>query len=202
MMYSIKRYLADKRRLRVRMSGLADRRMGQGPHRRAAARRWGVKERGRIADVQGYACLLLVAIIGLVMLCWIGSAGAETRCYACHSEGLLNIRDAPGGAVIGYLYPGDAVTVLDTAQGWAHVQAAIEAGEGYVSLDYLTDTPGDPACYTVTGSGRVRVRTSPGGDPTGQYVHPGDSVTVTGWLDGWANIGEGWVDASYLEGTK
>ena len=93
-----------------------------------------------------------------------------------------------------------AVAVLEMAEGWARVRADIEAGEGYVSLAYLTDELSEPADYTVTGTGRVRVRTSPGGDPSGQYVHPGDHVTVTGWLDRWANIGAGWVSGEYLEG--
>ncbi len=175
MLYMIRRYRADKSRCKRRAAPVLG------------------------ADRTALACLLAAAGLALLLLCVLAaSARADATCYATHTTGRLNIRDKPGGEVVGYLWPGDAVTVLDTADGWAHVEADIEAGEGYVSMDYLSDQPADSGTYTVTSDGRVRVRNSPDGSPTGHYLHDGDTVTVTGWLQGWARIETGWVDGQYL----
>jgi hypothetical protein len=52
------------------------------------------------------------------------------------STGWLRVRQAPGGAEVGKVYPGESYVVLDTSAGW--LQILLEDGTGWVSGTYTT----------------------------------------------------------------
>ena len=65
-------------------------------------------------------------------------AGQENRLYTARVEtdgGMLNVRDAPGGRVIGSLAPGEEVGVLCDEGEWAEI--AYGSGTGYAAKRYL-----------------------------------------------------------------
>ena len=48
---------------------------------------------------------------------------AEAPTHACRSR-VVQVCDEPGGAIVGYLRRGAAVSVSDTCSGWMHVEVA------------------------------------------------------------------------------
>lgn len=149
----------------------------------------------KMSDRTFYAIMFLI----LCLLAFMSRGKAETTMYVIVDEGTtLNIRENPGGTVCACLYPGDEVNVLQFDDGWAQIDQGGEFSTGWVSLDFLSDTPSiEPYEMVVSSNGRVRVRSCPDGSKV-DYVHNGDTVTVSAWCNGWAKIGKGWVDGSYL----
>lgn len=126
---------------------------------------------------------------------------AETMYAAVEPDSVLNVRFSPSGDIEGYYERGDAVEVLSVQGGWA----AVDFGGNtfYCSADYLSSRPVDePAACTVSASGRVRLRDSPGGSLV-RWLEPGDSVAVLSWRTEngveWARTDAGYVMAAYLE---
>lgn len=97
----------------------------------------------------------------------------EAKClYVGRVEvsGMLNVRDAPGGSIIGSLSPGETVDVLSDEGEW--VQIAHSGGTGYAAKRYIcfaqarqearmviTDEEG--LAFTPMGSFTVRVTAGP-----------------------------------------
>ena len=82
----------------------------------------------------------------------------------------LNVRKGPGGEhdVIGSLYQGDVVEVLDTADGWCRI--LYEGQEAYVSADYIAQKEAET---TVTTTQEVTTTT------TTQTQKPGTTASPT-----------------------
>lgn len=166
--------------------------------------------RGCCRPWTGRAALGMALVLASVAL-WVfafppalAEAGDD---YTVNTAGdTLNIRDNPwvGAEVIGKLWPGDTVTLISEADGWALVSASIEAGQGYVKSDYLTLATADRplGTYQNASGGRVRVRTEPGGDRV-RWLEAGATVDVTRWTDDggetWGFVGDGYVLGSCLE---
>lgn len=151
------------------------------------------------------AALAVLAAIALWILAPPAMAEDPTTMYVLVEEGSclrVHERASMGSGVCMRLDRGDELTVYDVDKyGWAEISRA--GDPGYCRIEYLSDQPPtDPVEY-VTNAGKVNVRKTPGGDMV-RKLERGETVTVTGWMtdkDGtaWANIGEGYVMAEFLE---
>lgn len=151
--------------------------------------------------------LLLTACISLWVFDPPALAEGGDPYVVTAATGTVNIRADPwlGAKVIGYLYPGDTVTVTDYRSGWLLAAAPIEAGQGWVSADYLTLAGTTTGTYRNDSGGRVRIRTEPGGD-SAAWLPKGHTVEVRGWIakDGtqWAETAKGYIDGAYLSAVQ
>lgn len=150
--------------------------------------------------------LLLLLAGALITLAFLDAAQAEdnpTQLYVTVADGSwLNGRLEPDAhsSVEARFQAGDTVDVYAVSGAWAKV-AGGECGFVWCSLDYLSSTPpGDtPETCTVVADGRVRVRKTPENGKTIRWLSTGDTVTVRCRVGGWAYIGDGYVDETYLE---
>lgn len=152
-------------------------------------------------------CLAATAIVVAILfaLPLLSLAMAEeaqpTQMYVMNVTSWLNGRvepDKDSGIEARFLL-GDTVDVYEVSGQWARV-AGGECGYVWCSVDYLASAPPDaePQTYTVRSNGRVRVRETPDGDLV-RWLEDGDTVQVQSWFEGWAYIGDGYVDKQYLE---
>lgn len=76
--------------------------------------------------------------------------------YVSTSSKNLNVRNSAGGAVIGSLRKGTAVTVVETSGGWSRITSPVS---GWVSNSYLSSSPVSSGTTTITGyrTGKYRV---------------------------------------------
>jgi len=65
----------------------------------------------------------------------------------------LNLRQAPGGAVIGSLTNGTQVSILETANGWHEVQVGSQTG--FVSADFVTVDDGSGTGFRFSGKAAI-----------------------------------------------
>lgn len=149
-------------------------------------------QREKAIDIVLVILCALMIVLGVIL-------EAEGEAYTVQtSGGPLNIRAKPwvGAEIVGTLIPGDGVEVVSVSDGWALVEASIEAGEGYVSMDYLTNEAQRTGAYLVDACGRVRVRRSPGGERV-RWLEDGEAVNVERWEmvkgEAWAFVGDGYV---------
>ncbi len=164
----------------------------------------GRQRRERVHQAVDVVLAVLAAV--MVSLALMRTAHGET--YTVQTEsGCLNIRAKPwvGSEIIGWLYAGDEVDVISDSDGWALVTAPIEAGEGYVNMDFLSYAPQECGSYVVDAGGRVRVRKTPNGERV-RWLEDGDTVNVTRWEthkgELWAYVGDGYVLGDCLEAVK
>ncbi len=149
--------------------------------------------------------LLLLLAGALITLAFLDAAQAEdspTQLYVTVADGSwLNGRLKPDAhsRVEARFQAGDTVDVYAVSGSWAKV-AGGECGFVWCSLDYLSSTPpgGTPEICTVVSDGRVRVRKTPDGKLV-RWLSDGDTVTVRCRVNGWAYVGDGYVDEQYLE---
>ena len=122
------------------------------------------------------------------------------------SEGSTN------GDIKGSYAKGDAVTILETKNGWGRTN------KGWISMQYVTTdgsntnnndtdddktttTTTDGTAYFITGSElNIRSTASINGDIKGQYK-AGDRVIVTETKDGWGKTDKGWISMTYAYKT-
>lgn len=148
-----------------------------------------------------YARMSLCMLLVCLMLC--NAALAEgTRLYAIHTEGDLNIREAPEGSRVGYLLPGDEVTLSGFRGEWIRVKCGIDAGGGYVHARYISSFPEAAGTYCNESNGSVNVRKAPGGRVVDR-IRKGETAEVysvfpdkNGEL--WGFIGTGYVSMEWL----
>ena len=150
--------------------------------------------------------IAILCIIAVLLLPVRKPASAEQQTitmYCIVSPGsVLNVRFSPepNAHKEAYLERGDEVEVYYIKDGWA----CIKWGDTlYCKAEFLSyEPPMTPTQYTVTGSGRVRIRSSPGGDFV-QWAHPGDQLVVHAFVmrDGqeWALVQQGAIMAEYLQ---
>ena len=127
------------------------------------------------------------------------AAGTAT----CTDTG-VNVRQTPGGAVIGQLGRGNRFEVDgQISAGWVHVKVA-GIGIGWVSDQYvLYDTAWKAAGTATSTADGVRVRQTPNGTILGQ-VNTGNRFEVDGQKSGeWihvkvAGIGVGYIHQDYV----
>ena len=141
-----------------------------------------------------------------------GSAGSNApESSAWHAAGTatctdtgVNVRQTPGGTVIGQLGQGNRFEVDgQVSAGWVHVKVA-GIGIGWVSDQYvLYDTAWKAAGTATSTADGVRVRQTPNGTILGQ-VNTGNRFEVDGQKSGeWvhvkvAGIGVGYIHQDYV----
>ena len=134
---------------------------------------------------------------------FVGTAFAETEpvWILCQPDSYVNIREKPSGRSnsVGYAECGDVFeTDGKTKGGFLHVIAAIEAGEGWISLGYVVYEQPVYVGYKmiVNSKGRVNARKTIDGKRR-CWVYPGDIVTVY-WMADWAVTNRGFIKSEYL----
>ena len=152
-------------------------------------------------------CLAVAALVSALLfaLPLLKLAMAEeaqpTPMYVTGVKSWLNGRTNPDTTsdVEARFQCGDEVAVYEVSGQWAKV-AGGESGYVWCSVDYLSSAPpeSDPLTYTVRSNGRVRVRETPDGDLV-RWLEDGETVQVQCWFDGWAYIGDGYIQKKYLE---
>lgn len=127
------------------------------------------------------------------------------------SDELLNVRAVPSldGKLVGKMPKGAACEVLDTADGWAHIQSG--EVEGYVSLDYLLTGPDAKLMandlvrtVAVANTDGLNVRESPNTEsPVVTQIRQGEELDYLETLDGWVKVAvdsdEVYVSAEYVD---
>lgn len=126
----------------------------------------------------------------------------ETKIAWVNTSSLnLNVRNAPGGDIIGSLPKGTQVIVYEVQGDWARI-----GDNKWVSNSYLTysEPITSRTMYVSTSSANLNVRDSAGGNVIGSLAK-GTEVTVIGESDGWSHITSpqnGWVSSQYLSSSK
>ncbi|MEA4927856.1 MAG: SH3 domain-containing protein [Candidatus Limiplasma sp.] len=149
------------------------------------------------------------AIVSILLLCavalWVlvPPALADAQ-YTVTVSDYCNVREEPrkDSPDAGDLYAGDTVTGIGYQDGWVLVEAAVEAGTGWVRADLLTLVDYPIGKYTNTSGGRVRMRAEPDGKAVG-WLKAGGTVDVIRWTDvdgvAWAYTDKGYIKSDYLE---
>lgn len=153
--------------------------------------------------------LISAAVLALVIATlFVAVASAETTMYVvCKPESEVSIRneDSENSSREGRLSLGDAVVVDKTSSDgkWFHcIGLGIEAGDGWVSAQYLTYEPVVIETFSgeIDSKGRVAVRKSPGGKRT-DWLNSGSLVTVYAIAGEWAVTDRGYIMAEYIRGV-
>ena len=127
------------------------------------------------------------------------------------SDELLNVRAVPSmdGKLVGKMPKGAACEVLDTADGWAHIQSG--EVEGYVSLDYLLTGPDAKLMandlvrtVAVANTDGLNVRENPDtNSPVVMQIRQGEELDYLETIDGWVKVAvdsdEVYVSAEYVD---
>ena len=127
------------------------------------------------------------------------------------SDELLNVRAVPSmdGKLVGKMPKGAACEVLDTADGWAHIQSG--EVEGYVSLDYLLTGPDAKLMandlvrtVAVANTDGLNVRENPDtNSPVVMQIRQGEELDYLETIDGWVKVAvdsdEVYVSAEYAD---
>lgn len=144
---------------------------------------------------------LLCLVIALFVLFGVAIAEDQTVWVLCQPGSYVNIRSRPSGRsdAVGYADCGEAFDTDGISKnGFLHVYASIENGEGWISKGYLVYEK--PAFIsrkmTVSGRGRVNARKTINGKRR-CWVKPGDVVTVY-WIAEWAVTSKGFIKTEYL----
>ena len=117
------------------------------------------------------------------------------------TDSYVNIRENPkkGAAKVGYACCGDDFqTDGKTRNGFLHVFAPIEAGEGWISTGYIVYSHPEEVAETwrVDSNGRVAARYSIGGSRY-KWLKNGEDIYVY-YVAEVAVTNRGFVDARYL----
>lgn len=154
--------------------------------------------------------LMIILVLIMTALCvlglaWDTTASAEdlkTVWVLCNPESYVNIRSRASkhAEVSGYACCGDAFeTDGKTRNGFLHVIAPVEAGEGWISEGYIVRSEPEQVCeaWTVSSEGRVAARAKVNGRRI-RWMHDGDVVWVYGIAE-WAVTNRGFIRSEYLE---
>lgn len=128
---------------------------------------------------------------------------ADTVWVLCQPDSYVNIRIRPSGRSRqeGYALCGESFeTDCRMQDGFIHIYASIEAGEGWISLGYIVwDEPhAVNAQYYICSPYRVAVRKTIGGERR-KWTHALDEFQVYWMSSEWAVTNKGFVKTEYLE---
>lgn len=130
----------------------------------------------------------------------IGGDG-ELVWVLCNPKSFVNIRTGPSGRseIGGRAECGDRYFTDGTKRkGFVHVDAPIEAGDGWISDRYIVYT--EPVYVgkvcRIQSKGRVACREYIGGDRT-RWLNDGDEVTVY-WMAEWAVTNKGFIQSEFI----
>lgn len=148
--------------------------------------------------------VVFAAVFLLMCVLFVRAAfGEETVWVLCNPESYVNIREKPrkSGRRIGQAYCGDWFrTDGTTRNGFLHVDAPTESGEGWISTGYVVWC--EPAAvapeekWRVDSDGRVAARSTIGGSRN-RWLHDGDDIRVY-YVAEIAITQYGFVDADYV----
>ena len=144
---------------------------------------------------------LICVIFALLFLFGVAAAEEKTIWVLCQPNSYVNIRIRPSGRseVAGYAECGDAFETDGISKnGFLHVYASIENGEGWISKGYIVYEK--PVFIgkemTIYSKGRVNARRTVNGKRR-CWVRPGDEVTVY-WMSEWSVTNKGFIKTEFL----
>jgi len=143
-------------------------------------------------------CILFIAALLISTV-----SVAETVWVLCQPDSYVNIRARASGRSQreGYALCGDFFeTDCKTKNGFLHIYASIEAGEGWISLGYIVwDEPqAVNAQYYICSPYRVAVRKTIGGERR-KWAHALDEFQVYWMSNEWSVTNKGFIKTEYLE---
>ena len=152
--------------------------------------------------------LVLAFILGLTAC--FGASGEDDLdpvWVLCQPDSYVNIRERPNkqSARAGYAECGDRfLTDGKIRNGFLHVYASVEAGEGWIKTGYLVWTEPEKVFETrrIESDGRVNARRTIGGERR-CWLKSGEEIKVY-WMADWAVTNRGFVKTEYIsqEGEK
>lgn len=128
-------------------------------------------------------------------------ADTESVWVMCQPDSYVNIREQADGKSpkAGYAECGDRFeTDGKKRNGFLHVYAPVEAGEGWIHLGYIIWEEPEKVYETrhIESKGRVNARRTVDGTRR-CWLRNGDEITVY-WMGEWAVTNKGFVKAEYI----
>ena len=119
--------------------------------------------------------------------------------YVNTASSNLNVRNAPGGAVIGSLARGTQVVVYSEQNDWSQIGPTSWVSSQYLSSNIpANNQPTTKTMYVKTSGSNLNVRNTPNGNVVSRLTN-GTKVTVYEENNGWSRIGDSqWVASQYL----
>lgn len=145
----------------------------------------------------------MLSVLLLTLMFFPTLVNADTVWVMCQPDSYVNIRSKPNGRsrIEGYALCGfDLETDGKTKDGFIHVYAPIEAGEGWISKGYVVwDEPEEVnEWYSIRSPYRVAIRRTIGGKVR-KWGHDQDSIRVYWASSEWAVTNKGFVKTEFLE---
>lgn len=145
--------------------------------------------------------MTLLMIVAYMLMTRAYAEEEDTVWVVCNPESYVNIREQPRKTAhkAGFAYCGDDFrTDGKTKNGFIHVFAGTEMGDGWISKDFIVYCEPEKVdeVWQVESNGRVAVRSTVGGKRT-MWVKPGDHIRVY-YLADVAVTNLGFVSAEYL----
>lgn len=149
----------------------------------------------------GLIAVLLITVLVFAVFAEEYGPITENVWVLCQPDSFVYIRERPSGRSqeAGRAECGDVFeTEGKKMNGFLHVYAAVEAGEGWISLGYIVWEKPEPVFETrrVDSSGRVNARRTIGGRRR-CWLHDGDVIQVY-WMAEWVVTNKGFVKAEYI----
>lgn len=151
----------------------------------------------------------MLAAMAVLVLCVGICAGAalaeeeelEKVWVLCQPDSFVNIRETPGkrGTAVGYAQCGDMFrTDGRKKNGFLHVYASVETGEGWISTGYIVWNEPRPVFEIrhIESNGRVNARKTVGGKRR-CWLKDGSEIRVY-WMGDWAVTNKGFVKTDYI----
>ena len=142
----------------------------------------------------------------LILIAPVGMAQAEKEripvWVLCQPDSYVNVRSKPSrkSQVEGYAYCGDGFeTDGKTKNGFLHVYASTESGEGWISNGYVVyeEPTAVNETWIVESKGRLAARMTVNGKRR-KWLKPGAKIVVY-YVAEWAVTSEGFVRPEYIE---
>lgn len=152
------------------------------------------------------AALVVIVLVGLFATGLVRAEQEEETVWVlCQPESYVNIRENPRKTArkIGYAWCGDDFrTDGKIRNGFIHVRAGTETGEGWISTGYIVYCQPQEVgeVWRTECNGRVAVRATIDGKRT-RWIHDGDPVQVY-WVAEVALTSIGFVQAEFLTPEK
>lgn len=149
----------------------------------------------------GLIAVLLITVLVFAVFAEEYGPITENVWVLCQPDSFVYIRERPSGRSqeAGRAECGDVFeTEGKKTNGFLHVYAAVEAGEGWISLGYIVWEKPEPVFETrhIKSRGRVNARRTIGGKRR-CWLKDGDEIKVY-WMAEWAVTNKGFVKAEYI----
>ena len=155
------------------------------------------KQKKVALDFLGWVWLILFLFILFLALV---AATAKAETYYVTANSGLNLRWEPSkhSRVEAVAELGEELEITALDGQWATVQWGVDTP--YCSISYLSQQ--EPSQMSgqgkIVSNGRVALRDMPGGKRIG-WMHNGDTISISGVVDGWCRTERGYVAQEYIE---